>query len=88
VEFSFWNSRRGVAGGSDAIFYHLVGGRDAIFFSPTIYFLRFVLCKLSGRFVLCKLSERFVLGEWGDRFIHCGLYLFMHCIVIRCAVFP
>ena len=31
VEFSFWNSRRGVAGGSDAIFYHLVGGRDAIF---------------------------------------------------------
>jgi len=73
VEFSFWNSRRGVAEGSAAIFYHLVGGRDAIFFSLA---------------VLCKPSERFVLGERGGRFIHCGLYLSTHCIVIRCAVFP
>ena len=31
MEFSSWNSRRGVAGGSGSIFYHLVGGRDAIF---------------------------------------------------------
>jgi len=63
-----WSSpsgfREGVAGGSAAIFYHLVGERDAIFFSLA------------------------VLDERGGRFIHCGLYLFAHCVVTLCAVFP
>jgi hypothetical protein len=43
VEFSTQDFRRGVAGGSAAIFYHLVGGRDAIFLAFA------VLCGRSGR---------------------------------------
>ena len=57
MEFSFWNSRRGVAEGSAAIFYHLVGGRDAIFLA-----LRFSASRASGSFLASGAVDSFIAG--------------------------